>query len=129
MTADDLRVGLAERYGQEHDYELLTDSQKAFLLHWKIKDNADSVGDLTVHLKSITKQEDTTLLTLLDHFEGDSIRSKGGPGGYKRSRITQYNNLLELTEFPTSIDNYTFAFTLKDDSKIQVKYQFSVDRP
>jgi hypothetical protein len=129
MSTDNLITGLAERYGQEHDYELLTDAQKAFLSHWKIKDNTDGVGDLTVHLNSIAKQEETTLVTLLDHFEGTSMRSKGGPGGYKRNRINEYNNILKLTEFPESIDDYTFVFTLKDDSKIQVKYQFSVDRP
>ena len=106
---------LVKRYGN-HAYELLTDKQRAFLLHPDVRDNRDLWGILTVAITRMTHRENTHLY-LEDIFRYPSHSTHPGQYSYQRNKV--YTRLVRIDPKPVG---ERYVFELPDTSTISVKY-------
>jgi len=121
---------IAQRCGARHDYQVLSEQQRALLTSHSIMDNTDGCGWKTVEIKNITEKLDGTLLDILDvhHF----LFHRNGPGGsgdYARARIPKFKRALGVTEDPIKLlGSQTYLFQLDGGASVCVEFDSQKDR-
>jgi len=118
---------IRKRFGNKENLEKLTDTQREFLDCSLIKDNVDSGRNQTVSVINIDCSEEPPLLRLNDTFLFMNWSYNPGLFPYQNERISAYKFAGSSSD-PKYLGNSEYLFTLKDESKVQIRIDVAKDR-